>query len=76
MESEKPLGGFSQNLHAGMSELLDVQCKFMLKSDCNILRYGNFKLIAQVCPRRGDGIDPEIFVSSFYISVAIKHFKC
>ena len=30
------------------------------------------KIIAQACPGWGDGIGPEFFVSSLYISVAIK----
>ena len=29
-------------------------------------------IITQACPGWGDGIDPETFVSSLYISVAIK----
>ena len=29
------------------------------------------KIISQGCPRWGDGIDPEFFVSSLYISVPI-----
>ena len=40
---------------AGTSKLVDVQCKFMFKSDNKILSY-----------------DPDFFVSSLYISVAIK----
>ena len=44
----------------------------MYKSDCKILSYGRFKILAQACPKRGDGIDPEYCVSSLYISVAIK----
>ena len=51
---------------------VDVQCKFMYKSDHDILSYGHFKILAPACPRWGDGIDPEFFVSSLYISVAIK----
>ena len=57
---------------AGTSKLLDMQCKFMFKSDRKILSYGRFKILAQACPKWGDGIDPEFFVSSLYISVAIK----
>ena len=57
---------------AGTSKLVDVQCKFMFKSDYKILSYGHFKILAQACPRWGDGIDPDFFVSSLYISVAIK----
>ena len=49
-----------------------MQCKFMFKSDCKIAIYGRFEILAQACPRRSDGIDPEFFVSSLYISVAIK----
>ena len=57
---------------AGTYELVDVQCKFMYKSDHKILSYGHFKILAQACPGRGDGIDPEFFVSSLYISVSIE----
>ena len=71
-ESQKPLGGFSQICTAGTSKLVDVQCKFMFESDHNILSYSHFKILAQAYPRWGDGIDPEFFVSSLYISVAIK----
>ena len=31
-----------------------------------------FKILAQECTGWGDGIDPELFVSSLHISVAIK----
>ena len=51
---------------------LDVQCKFMFKSGCKIVSYSHFKILAQECTGWGDGIDPEFFVLSFYISVAIK----
>ena len=44
----------------------------MFKLDHKILSYGHFKILAQACPEWGDGIDPEFFVSSLYISVAIK----
>ena len=44
----------------------------MFKSDHNILSYGLFEILAQACPGWGDGTDPEFFVSSLYISVAIK----
>ena len=44
----------------------------MFKSDQQILRYGHFKILAHACPELGDGIDPQFFVSSLYISVAIK----
>ena len=41
---------------------------------------GHFKILAQACPEWGDGINPEFFVSSLYISVAIKvrywNLKC
>ena len=57
---------------AGTSKLVDVQCKFMYKSDYKILSYDCFKILAQACRGGGDGIDPEFFVSSLYISVAIK----
>ena len=36
------------------SQLIDVQCKFMFKSDCKILSYGHFKILAQACPVWGD----------------------
>ena len=39
---------------------------------CKIVSYGHFKIPAQECIGLGDGIDPELFVSSLYISVAIK----
>ena len=35
---------------AGTSKLVDVQCKFMLKSDNKILSYGRFKILVQACP--------------------------
>ena len=54
------------------SKLVDVQCKFMFKLDHKILSYGHFIILAQACPEGGDGIDPEFFVSSLCISVAIK----
>ena len=57
---------------AGTSIHVDVQCKFMFKSDNKILSYGRFKILVQACPGWGDGIDPDFFVSSLYISVAIK----
>ena len=63
---------FHKICNAGASKLLDVWCNFMFKSDCQILSYGHFKILAQACPGRGDGIDPEFFVSSLYILVAIK----
>ena len=44
----------------------------MFKLDSKILSYGHFKILAQACPGWGDGIDPEFFVLSLYISVAIK----
>ena len=44
----------------------------MFKSDRKILSYGHFKILAQSCPEWGDGTDPEFFVSSLDISVAIK----
>ena len=56
--------------NAGTSRVLDVQCKFMFKSDCNIVSYGHFEILAR--PGKGDDIDLEFFVSSLYISVAIK----
>ena len=48
-----------------------MQYKFMFKSDQQILSYGRFKILAHACPKWGDGIDPQLFVSSLYISVAI-----
>ena len=30
-------------------KLIDVQCEFMFKSDCKILSYGHFNIIAQEC---------------------------
>ena len=44
----------------------------MFKSDIKILSYGRFKILVQAYPRWGDGIDPDFFVSSLYISFAIK----
>ena len=35
---------------AGTSKLVDVQCKFMFKSDNKILSYGRFKILVQACP--------------------------
>ena len=57
---------------AGTSKLVDVQCKFMCKSHNTILSYGRFKILVLACPGWGDGNDPDFFVSSLYISVAIK----
>ena len=31
-------------------KLVDVQCKFMFKSDNKILSYGRFKILVQACP--------------------------
>ena len=44
----------------------------MFKSDKKILSYGHFKILVQACPGWGDGIDPDFFLSSLYILVAIK----
>ena len=63
---------FHEICNAGTSELLDVQCKFMFKSDCNILRYGCFKIIAQACPGWGDGIDPEFLFHCFISQLLLK----
>ena len=41
----------------------------MFKSDCKIRTYDH---LAQAYPGWGDGINPELFVSSLYILVAIK----
>ena len=57
---------------AGTSKLIDVQCKFMFKSDCKILSYGRFKILAQACPEWGDGTDPEFFVSSLISQLLLK----
>ena len=57
---------------ASTSKLVDVQCKFMLKSDDKILSYGRFKILVQAWTGWGDGNDPDFFVLSLYISVAIK----
>ena len=35
---------------AGTSKLVDVQCKFMFKSDNKILSYGRFKILVQAYP--------------------------
>ena len=35
---------------AGMFKHVDVQCKFMFKSDHKIVSYGLFKILAQACP--------------------------
>ena len=35
---------------AGTSKLVDVQCKFMFKSDNKILSYDHFKILVQACP--------------------------
>ena len=35
---------------AGTCKLVDVQCKFMFKSDNKILSYGCFKILVQACP--------------------------
>ena len=63
---------FHEICTAGTSKLVDVQCKFMFKSDNKILSYGRFKIVVQACPGWGDGNDPDYFVLSLYISVAIK----
>ena len=44
----------------------------MFKLGCKILSYGHFKILVKECTGWGDGIDPELFLSSLYISVAIK----
>ena len=49
-ESQKPWVDFHKICTAGTSKLIDVQCKFMFKSDCKILSYGRFKILAQACP--------------------------
>ena len=37
---------FHKMCTAGTSQLVDVQCKFMFKSDHRILSYGQFKILA------------------------------
>ena len=44
----------------------------MFQSDRKILNYDHFKILAQACPKWGDGTDSEFFVSLLYISVGIK----
>ena len=44
----------------------------MVKSGHEIVSYGRFTILAQECIGCGHGIDKEFFVSSLYISVAIK----
>ena len=41
---------FQKICSASTSNILDVQCKFMFKSDSKILSYGRFKILAQACP--------------------------
>ena len=57
---------------AGTSKLIDVQCKFMFKSEYKILSYGHFKILVQACPRWGDGIDPDFFVHCFISQLLLK----
>ena len=45
---------------------------FFSKLDHKILNDGQFKILAIECTGGGAGIDPELFVSSIYISVATK----
>ena len=35
---------------AGTYKLVDVQCKFVFKSDITILSYDHFKFLVQACP--------------------------
>ena len=51
---------------------LDVQCKSIFKSGCKVSSYGHFKILAQECNGWDGGIYPELFVSSLYISFAVK----
>ena len=44
----------------GTSKLVDVQCKFMFKSDNKILSYGHLKTLAQERTRWGEDIDPKL----------------
>ena len=57
---------------AGTSMLVDVQCKFMFKSDHQILSYGGFKILAHACPGLGDGIDPEFLFPRFVSQLLLK----
>ena len=41
---------FTKFATAGTSKLIDVQRKFIFKSDRKILSYGHFKILAQACP--------------------------
>ena len=68
----KTAGWIFTKLKVGTSKPLDVQCKFMFKSGHKILSYLHFKILVQECTGGGDGIDPELSVSSLHISVAIK----
>ena len=52
--------------------LVDVQCKFMFTSDNKIRSYGHFKILVQACPGEVMVMIQIFFVSSLYISVAIK----
>ena len=55
-----------------MSKPLDVQCQFIFQSGCKKLSHGHFKILVQECSWLGDVIDPKLFVSLLYISIAMK----
>ena len=42
---------FHKIYNVGTSKILDVQCKFIFKSDYKILSYGHFKILVQECTR-------------------------
>ena len=57
---------------AGTSKLVDVQCKFMFKSDNKILSYDCFKILVEACPGWGDGIDPDFLFHRFISQLLLK----
>ena len=71
---------FHEICTAGTSKLVDVQCKFMFKSDDKILSYGRFKILVQACPRWGDGIDPDFlfyrFISQLLLKLGFWNLTC
>ena len=58
---------------AGISKLIDVQCKFMFKSDCKILSYGRFKILIQACPSEVR-VQIQIFLFLRFISQLLLKF--
>ena len=40
---------FHKIYNVGTSKTRDVQCKFMLKLDCQIVTYRHFKILVQAC---------------------------